>query len=66
MKTERRNYYLVKYAKGCYMGQEHATIESAIEHITSLLSGNDEYAKRNYSIVHFIETEEEINYPVYI
>ncbi len=56
-----RSYMLVKYAEGCYMGQEHQSLESAIEHIESLKSSNDpNYSERKYTIVHIIETHNEI------
>lgn len=62
MKTIRRNYYLVKFAEGSYMGAEHATAEAAAEHIKRLKQSADkQYRKRDYKIINFIETEEEIS-----
>lgn len=62
-----RDYYMVRYSEGCYMGAEHPTVQEAIDHITTLKNDKDaEYRNRVYDIVHFVETMEVIDYPVYL
>lgn len=67
IKTYREFYQVVTTDRTKYF-REHASIESAIEHITSLLSGTAPHNSYEYEIIHVLETrkEEIINYPVYL
>lgn len=60
-----RDYYLVSYAPGCYLGKEYDKVDEAIATIADLISDKDPYySNRKYNIVHFVETAEIIEYPV--
>lgn len=56
----KKDHYLVKFGDDSYMGQQHKTPQSALEHIKRLRAEAPPYCNREYQIVRCVETEENI------